>query len=188
MVRAPWDVSANDILKFLDKRKAWIEKSVNANAIRLAMNDDIIEYRSVYFDGRKVPLILSAPENKIAPEGIYVNKVEDLESLYKEVFSAEFLRTVNEIAEQSKLFPTSVSIKSYKSRWGCCDAQNNIFFNYAVFMLPQNIRRYVIVHELCHILCHNHSTAFWNLVSEFEPKYKILKKLLAEYDYLVKLY
>lgn len=86
------------------------------------------------------------------------------------------------------LYPASVSVKSYKGRWGCCDSKNNIIFNYKLFMLPRCIQDYVIIHELCHTLCHNHSPAFWKLVSEFLPDYKAVRAELRNFDFLTALY
>ncbi|MDE6104777.1 MAG: M48 family metallopeptidase, partial [Clostridia bacterium] len=47
---------------------------------------------------------------------------------------------------------------------------------------------YVIVHELIHTICFNHSPAFWKLVAEYEPDYKNLRKALKNYDFLIGLY
>ena len=46
--------------------------------------------------------------------------------------------------------------------------------------LPEEIRDYVIVHELCHIPEPNHSAAFWRLVGKYCPDYKQLRRQLQE--------
>lgn len=186
-LRCPWELPQSKIDEFLDSKESWIDKVVLRNARRLAANDDVIEYRRIYFNGIKLPLII-ADKNVITNEAVYAKRVEDIENLYVKHCSNEFLKTVNALAEVMKLYPASIKIKKYKGRWGCCDSKNNVSFNFILFMLPPDIRKYVIVHELCHILCHNHSAAFWKLVSEFEPNYKQLKKRLENYDFLTNLY
>lgn len=186
-LRCPWELPQSKIDEFLDSKEDWIDKVVLRNARRLAANDDVIEHRSVYFNGNKLPLII-AEKNLITNEAVYVKRIEDIESLYVNHCSEEFYKTVNTLAEEMKLYPSSVKIKKYKGRWGCCDGRNNLIFNFMLFMLPPEVRKYVIVHELCHILCHNHSAAFWKLVSEFEPNYNELKKRLATFDFLTNLY
>ena len=186
-VRCPWSLSDEKIQKFYESREKWVEKVVERNAVRLAANDDIIEYRKIYLYGEKLPLVIGQP-NAITSEGVFVKRLEDVVKLYKEYCSHEFLMQVDGLAKLTNFEPKSVSIKDYKGRWGCCDAKNNLIFNYKLFMLPPDIQRYVIIHELCHILCHNHSPAFWKLVADFEPKYKELKKRLKDYDFLTTLY
>lgn len=186
-VRCPWSLSKEQILKFLDRKADWIDKVVERNAERLASIDDVIEHRSIYLDGVKLPLIIS-DNNKITPEAVYVKKIEDIEKLYKKQYSESFIKKVKEISDIIMVNPAGIGIKKYRGRWGCCDSKNNLQFNYMIFMLPPRIQRYVIVHELCHIICHNHSRAFWKLVSDYEPDYKELKKQLAAFDFLTQIY
>lgn len=186
-VRCPWSLPKEEILKFLDEKSAWIEKVVDKNARRFALNDDVVEYKSVYLNGKKLPLIIS-DVNKITDGAVYVKKIEDIEKLYKKECSNAFYEQVEKISELIMIKPAGVSIRKYTGRWGCCDSKNNLTFNYMIFMLPPAVQRYVIVHELCHVICHNHSQAFWKLVSDYEPGYKALKKQLADFDFLTRIY
>lgn len=186
-VRCPWGMSADKIKAYLAEKSEWIDNVVNKNALLLASNDDILEKRFILLHGIKLPLILS-DKNEITPYAVYVKKYEDIGDLYKKHCSEAFLRTVDELSKLTLLTPTSVGVRKYKGRWGCCDSKNNLVFNYILFMLPPELQRYVIIHELCHILCHNHSPAFWKLVSDYEPNYKNLKKRLATFGFLIDLY
>lgn len=186
-VRCPWGLSVSKIEEFLDSKMQWIDKVVWRNASRLAANDDVIEHRSIYFNGKMLPLIVS-DKNIITSEAVYVKRFEDIEKLYIKTCSEEFYKYVADLAKLTRLTPNNVSVKKYKGRWGCCDAKNNIIFNYMLFMLPQEVQRYVIIHELCHILCRNHSNAFWKLVSDYEPDYRNLKKILSSFDFLTSIY
>lgn len=55
-------------------------------------------------------------------------------------------------------------------------------------MLPPELQRYVMVHELCHIVHRDHSPSFWQLVERFEPSYKLLRKEMKRYNFLSKMY
>ena len=61
--------------------------------------------------------------------------------------------------------PVSVNIKDYKSRWGSCSSNGDILYNWRIIIAPHKIIDYVVVHELCHILEHNHSKKYWRHVS-----------------------
>jgi hypothetical protein len=55
-------------------------------------------------------------------------------------------------------------------------------------MLPENLQVYVMVHELCHTVHHDHSKNFWSLVSAFLPNYKSCIKQIKNYSFLNNIY
>ncbi len=75
-----------------------------------------------------------------------------------------------------------ISIRDQHSRWGSCSAKGNINFNYKLILLPDVLRDYVVVHELCHLGELNHSRRFWALVERTVPEYKKLQKRLKGLD------
>ena len=68
--------------------------------------------------------------------------------------------------------PRSVAVKDYKSRWGSCSAKGDISYNWKIVLAPHRIVDYVVVHELCHMLEHNHSSRYWKLVEKYVPDYR----------------
>ncbi len=186
-VRCGWSVRPGEIEKFLDSKADWIEKVVLQNSHKLAVNDDVIELKSIYVNGEKFPLVFDN-KNEVCADAVYVKCKNDICKLYIKSFFTDFKERVEALARQSKLCHADISVKNYTGRWGCCDAQNNLIFNYKLFMLPQNLQDYVIIHELCHTICHNHSNAFWRLVGEIMPDYKERRKSLKNFDFLTTLY
>ena len=78
------------------------------------------------------------------------------------------------------IFPNSISVKNYKSRWGSCSSKGDISYNWRIILAPPQIVNYVVVHELCHLRHMNHSSAYWESVKQVFPDYLIYRKWLKE--------
>jgi predicted metal-dependent hydrolase len=77
------------------------------------------------------------------------------------------------------LAPASVHIRLQRSRWGSCSSRGAINLNAALLLVPPELVRYLLVHELCHLKYLNHSPRYWDLVERFEPDYARLDRGLA---------
>ncbi len=76
-----------------------------------------------------------------------------------------------------------VFIRKQKTRWGSCSGKGNLNFNYKVVDLPEHLRDYIIVHELCHLQEFNHSPRFWDLVSRTIPEHGRFRKELKKHKF-----
>ena len=88
-------------------------------------------------------------------------------NLYKDV-----IRKAKYYSEITGLKYRTISITSPKKRWGSCNSRGDIIYNWKVVLLPDNVRDYIILHEIIHLRVFNHSTSFYNAVQEFYPDYK----------------
>jgi hypothetical protein len=86
----------------------------------------------------------------------------------------------HELIKTTHLQPKSITVKTYKARWGSCTIKGDIQFNWKLMMTPPAVIDYVIIHELCHLEQHNHSAKFWQLVEQFEPNYKTHRSWLKK--------
>ena len=74
------------------------------------------------------------------------------------------------LSEQHKFSYNKISIRNQKSRWGSCSHENNISLNQKLFYLPDDIRDYVLLHELAHTVQKNHSKYFWEILHQILGK------------------
>ena len=94
-----------------------------------------------------------------------------------------FNQMLQELAEIHGFHYQRLSIRTQKTRWGSCSNKKNINLNSKLLFMPENIVKYVMIHELCHTVEMNHSSRFWSLVDDCDPHYKYHKqqlKTLAE--------
>lgn len=69
-------------------------------------------------------------------------------------------------------------IRRMKNRWGSCTPKGTIILNPELIKAPTNCIRYVIIHELCHLVHPNHSKEFYKLLDLKFPDWKKWKDKL----------
>lgn len=68
--------------------------------------------------------------------------------------------------------PRRLKVRDYKSRWGSCSIHGDLTFNLRLMMAPPEVIDYVVIHELCHMVEHNHSPKFWSAVKTHQPNFE----------------
>lgn len=58
----------------------------------------------------------------------------------------------------------TILLRKMSNRWGSCTPKGKIILNPELIKAPKACIEYVIIHELCHLLHHNHNKQFFNLL------------------------
>ncbi len=75
-----------------------------------------------------------------------------------------------------------VFIKNNVSNWGSCSTKGNINLNMQLMRLPEELRDYVMLHELCHLKQLNHGPEFHALLDSLcGGREKELRRQLRQY-------
>ena len=82
-------------------------------------------------------------------------------------------------AHAAGLEPTTVQIRLQRTRWGSCSSSGSISLNAGAMFLAPPLVRYLMIHELCHMVALNHSRRFWRAVERLEPDYLALDRSSA---------
>ena len=77
-----------------------------------------------------------------------------------------------EISQKIGIPYNRITIRCQRTRWGSCSSKGNLNFNSLLVLAPPEVMDYVIIHELCHRLEMNHSSAFWKHVETHCPGYR----------------
>ncbi|NOT37783.1 MAG: DUF45 domain-containing protein [Saprospiraceae bacterium] len=80
-------------------------------------------------------------------------RVDDLNDTY-------FKKEINEI-----------QLRNNSSNWGSCSSNKNISLSSRLLLAPAFVLDYIIIHELAHLVHHNHSAAYWKVVEKVMPNY-----------------
>ena len=183
--------------QFIKEKTAWIKQKLEQQSLRMPMERDFINGEVLLFLGEKHTLQLvekSAPVSVLKNEQ-NINVHGRLNRLSKAAIraaiilwfkhqAAEYLsHRTHQLSIKTGLKPKSITIKTYKARWGSCGIHGDIQFNWKLMLAPPEIIDYVIIHELCHIKQHNHSAAFWHLVEQHYPYYIMSRNWLKYNGY-----
>ena len=148
--------------------------------VRLTVPRDKSIDKSMQFLHSKIPWItkhlhrLSKLEN--APTNLRKPKINEPQAMNT------LISRLEELARIHDLKYARASIRNQKTKWGSCSAKNNISLNINLVRLPDELRDYVILHELVHTRFKNHSKKFWAELDKFVGgSAKELSKKLKNY-------
>ena len=149
-VRAPRHMSDREIRRFAAQKWPWVEQHIEQQKKRMGLDPDS-------------PLPSVPDVRPLTEEEHKMLKNEAHKYFPARCTYWSFIMGLNF---------GSVSIRTQKSRWGSCSAKKNLNFNCLLMLAPEEVRDYVIIHELSHLVHMDHSRDFWALVARYCPKYK----------------
>jgi len=106
------------------------------------------------------------PDKASSPRGIeWLNTI--LLHVAAQATSDRILPVARRHAEEFRLQPAAWVVKESKTRLGCCDSKGVITLSPRLIFLPQDLRDYIIFHELAHLSEMNHSQAFHDVCDSY---------------------
>ncbi len=78
------------------------------------------------------------------------------------------------------LVPTGITINAARTRFGSCGTTNRLNFSCLLMLYPPEAIDYVVVHELAHLRYRHHQTAFYALIEQYLPDYRLREQMLKE--------
>jgi len=85
--------------------------------------------------------------------------------------------------ERYDIKPPRIFVREMRSRWGSCTAAGKMTLNLKLVMVPKQSIDYIIVHEMCHLIEHNHSQAFYAFMSKIMPVWEEQREKLNSFEF-----
>ena len=108
-------------------------------------------------------------------------KERTLDAFLRVELEARMNRLLPELCRtfDKELDPPKIKTRRMKSRWGSCNAsERKVTINTALADHPEACLRFVLMHELCHLIHPDHSKSFYDTLTRAMPDWEIYKKML----------
>ena len=196
-IRVPEHVGDERVAEFLKRKRPWIRSKVAEISLlpphrskELVSGESLPylgrNYRLKVQEGHQVGVCLSGGYLKatIRPNEQGEHRTLRIQQYLQNWYRSRALERLQDkahrYAQQIGVSPAGVSVRNFKSRWGSCDKQGQVVFNWNIIKAPHAIADYVVVHELCHLIHPNHSKDFWQLVGRHDTSYAKHRQWLKE--------
>ena len=77
--------------------------------------------------------------------------------------------------------PARVYVMGQRTKWGNCSSRRNLSFNWRLILAPDFVLRYLIAHEVVHLVVPDHSAKFWLTVQSVCPDMERAKQWLSRH-------
>ena len=83
-----------------------------------------------------------------------------IEAFLKRMALDTMSRETAEFAAAAGISPRAISVGDAASRWGSCSSSGRIRLSWRLILAPPEVRRYVVAHEVAHLVHLNHGAEF----------------------------
>lgn len=133
--------------------------------VRVSFPRRVSQRKALEFLETKIEWILRVRKRLAAQQ---INRPTPLPPAQQQVLIEELRRAaksdlparIEHISATTGLRYNGLTIRASRTRWGSCSGRNTISLSLFLMTLPEHLRDYVIIHELCHTIHHNHSAQF----------------------------
>ena len=195
LVDAPDTAPLADVLTAVKKRARWISQHVGAARARLAhvLPREYVSGESLHYLGRRYRLKVivnagAAIEARMRGAFITATVPDHASSIIKSTLDAWYRQRARELFADrlaavaaplrwvKQLPPTRLQFMTVQ--WGSCSPTGRITLNPLLVKAPRECIDYVLLHELCHLLHHNHSPKFYRTLDRHMPNWRVVKEKL----------
>ena len=186
--------SEREALRFVEQQREWLERARARQAEKPRSAEFWTIGTHVLWRGAMQPVRIAAegdrPQVCVAAD---VFRVRAIEGDLRPTLEAHFARRARielpartwELAAETGVDVKQVTVRNQRSRWGSCSAGGTISLNWRLVQTPDEVRDYIIYHELMHLLEMNHSDRFWARVEAVCPCWREAERWLKRNGGLV---
>ncbi|WP_180381482.1 M48 family metallopeptidase [Campylobacter concisus] len=162
-------------LSFLEIHRIWLENTYKKALLNLPKDDEMKFLGQIY----KIKFDENFKEPFFDGEFVFTPNLKSLE-LFKKTRAKElFLELVSHFQPFINKPIKRIVIRNSKTRWGSCNHKKG-YINLSLRLIekPLSAVRYVVLHELTHLLYPHHQKSFYDFIEKIMPDYKKQEQIL----------
>lgn len=199
IISANEEVPEEYIKDFVIKKASWIERNIKYYKVHEQENlekKELVSGETLKYLGRQYRLKVVESQSEyvkyfrgyiylyVKDRNNYKRKEELLSEWYDYKCKKIFIDLYNEIytvISKYNVSPVKINIRKMKTRWGSCiTSKGIIILNKDLIKAPKYCIKYVILHELIHMIYNKHSKEFYDFLYIFMPDWEERKRILDE--------
>ena len=193
----PVGVSDEDVSSFLRRNENWVLAQLDRVASLRALRRPVRRQSGeILYRGKPTPVRVDFVDTKARANRVVLNDgkivvrrgpetqtaaVRGLENWLRgqaRSAIADYLPVVTaRIGEE----PERVYVMGQRTKWGNCSSRKNLSFNWRLILAPDFVLRYLVTHEVVHLVVPDHSAKFWLTVQSLCPDMERAKQWLSRH-------
>jgi len=196
-VSVPKRAKEQELGELLQKRARWVVQKIDQMKVfhPLPAPPEYVSGETFRYLGRQYRLkVETGPKGPAKLKGkfltVTVSNKQDRDAVKKSVENwyrqraeetfARYLNKCADVAERHNIPTATLTLRKMRTRWGSCSSRGRITISTNLIQAPVHCIEYVIMHELCHLKHHNHSKAFYKLLTQCMPDWHKRKTALQK--------
>lgn len=194
-IEAPPGKSKAEIRQAAQKRARWIfdHRTSALQTRQMSLPREFVSGETHFYLGRRHKLIVRAEPGLPSSVRLMRGRLEvtapvpDPAAIRRRLHEWYSVRAQDylsrKLSEWSSVLPwvkaePELRLVAMSTQWGSCSPQGAIHLNPALIRAPRHCVDYVVLHELCHLIEHNHSKRFYALLDRHMPAWSLAKSEL----------
>lgn len=195
-VVAPLDFDLALIESIIHRRMNWIVRQIkNISQQERQTIREAVSGESYYFEGKKYRLFIKAGNNRgklifknssilelaISSSSSEIARMRVINNFYRKSLQSKLDLILPGIAEEIGVVIPTYSVRKMKNRWGSCNrTRNHININIDLIKKNPICLKYIVTHELVHLLEPKHNQNFRDLMDSHMKNWKYARELLNQ--------
>jgi predicted metal-dependent hydrolase len=183
VVTLPPRATSSQVKAFLSRCEPWVERQLKtaSESLSIQPGENVSLYGTIFectLDPlRRKPALCRVTQTlRLPPKCTQEDVYDVLKKLAAETLKPILEKMAQILGERLE----KITLRDTKTRWGSCSGRKTISLNWRLILAPPEVAYYVCAHEAAHLLHMNHSKAFWKVVEDLCPPYKVHRQWLKQ--------
>ncbi|PIU54613.1 MAG: hypothetical protein COS89_09915, partial [Deltaproteobacteria bacterium CG07_land_8_20_14_0_80_38_7] len=94
-------------------------------------------------------------------------------------------RIADEVSRQLRVRLKGISFRKMRTKWASLSSKKNITVNTLMRHLPVRLIRYIVYHEMVHLIEKRHNENFWKIISKHYRNHSSIEREMFAYWFLI---